>query len=355
MGQDNQDSQDSQDNHTLPQPDKTGHETVNSDLPKFLQAGRTSSLLLAFGGSLLLVAVVSLLFGRQIGYHQGESHATEQAKIEAGGEEVTPEAFKALKTKAETLQNSLVTTQQERDISLNNLEELRLNEQELKVTNLQLQQNDEIFTKLLAKQGGIPLQIIGAKIEPLPENAYEYRYDVAMLDRNNEPRRLTPKMTLLDEVNMVEVPMEPKSYDIRGITRVRGRFVMPAGFVPKQVKVEFDVSGEHIEKIYNWQLGKPVDNLPYSLAEAPETDKSPVASTDSSADTTDSPATHNEVAEQSAPKSPPKPQNTPKQDSNAKEPNNKPDTKSNSQPEPKKESAKKDVKKDNDSKQESTN
>lgn len=287
MGQDNQDNNN--------QPSEVGV----TNLPSFLRASKTSGLLLAFGGSLLLVALVSLFFGRQIGYHQGESYANEKAKIEAGGEEITGENFKALKLKADNLQNALAIAQQERDISLNNLAELRLDEQELKVTNLQLQQNDEIFTKLLAKQGGIPLQFIGAKIEPLPENAYEYRYDVAMLDRNNQPKKLTPKMTLLDETNMVEVPMEPKTYNIRGIARVRGRFVMPKGFVPKQVKVEFDANGEHVEKIYDWQLGAPVDSMPYSLAETPETDKSPIASTDSSADTTDTPATHDDKIQSS--------------------------------------------------------
>ncbi len=293
MGQPNQE------NSMQPAPDETvrtkATANVTSTVVNAVRASKTSSLLVAFGGSLFLVALVSLLFGRQIGYHQGESHAVEQAKIAAGGEEISGENFKALKLKAETLQNALVIAQQERDISLNNLAELRLDEQELKVTNLQLQQNDEIFTKLLAKQGGIPLQIIGAKSVPLPENAYEYRYDVTMLDKSNQPKRLTPKMTLLDETHMVEVPLEPNTYNIHGMARVRGRFVMPKAFTPKQVKVEFESSGEHIEKIYDWQLGEPVDNMPYSLAETPETDKSPVASTDSSADITESPATRNDT------------------------------------------------------------
>lgn len=300
MGQPNQE------NSMQPAPDETvrtkATANVTSIVANAVRASKTSSLLAAFGSSLFLVALVSLLFGRQIGYHQGESHAVEQAKIAAGGEEISGENFKALKLKAETLQNALVIAQQERDISLNNLAELRLDEQELKVTNLQLQQNDEIFTKLLAKQGGIPLQIIGAKIVPLPENAYEYRYDVAMLDKSNQPKRLTPKMTLLDETHMVEVPLEPNTYNIRGMARVRGRFVMPKAFTPKQVKVEFESSGDHIEKIYDWQLGEPVDNMPYSLAETPETDKSPVTSTDSSADTTESPATRNDTLHPPIPK-----------------------------------------------------
>lgn len=35
---------------------------------------------------------------------------------------------------------------------------------------------------------------------------------------------MVPKLTLLDEVNMVEVPLEPSSYPIKGVARVRGRF-----------------------------------------------------------------------------------------------------------------------------------
>lgn len=62
----------------------------------------------------------------------------------------------------------------ERDISLANLATLRMDIQELKVTNLQLAQGQEFLTTSLAKKGGMDLQVIGAKIAPLPENAYEY-------------------------------------------------------------------------------------------------------------------------------------------------------------------------------------
>ncbi len=243
---------------------------------KSFQKGNVSGIFIAFGVSLLLVALVALIFGQRIGYQQGISYADEKAKKEADGEEVSSRNIKALKLKTQVLQGQLETAEQERDISLNNLADLRENLQKLEVTNLQLRQNNEVYTKVLAEQGGIPLQIIGAKIAPLPENAYEYRFDVAMLDKNNQSKKLTVTLTLLDEVNMVDVPLEPKTYDIHGVARIRGRFLMPKGFNPKQAKLEIQVDEEIVEQIYNWQLGKPVDNMPYSLEETPATDHRPI-------------------------------------------------------------------------------
>lgn len=67
------------------------------------------------------------------------------------------------------MQSQLTTAQQERDISLANLSALRTDIQDLKVTNLQLEQGQQFLTTSLAKKGGMSLQVIGAKIAPLPE------------------------------------------------------------------------------------------------------------------------------------------------------------------------------------------
>ncbi|HBI49987.1 hypothetical protein FEF33_01555 [Moraxella osloensis] len=240
-----------------------------------------SGWLIAFGVSLLLVAIIALVLGQRIGYHRGLSFAAEEAKKTAAGLEISAENIKSLKLKSDTLQSQLTTAQQERDISLANLSALRTDIQDLKVTNLQLEQGQQFLTTSLAKKGGMSLQVIGAKIAPLPENAYEYRFDVGMVDPSNQPKNLIPKLTLLDEVNMVEVPLQPNSYSIHGIARIRGRFLMPKNFVPKQVKLELTAGNQKTEQVYDWQLGQPIDNMPYTLEETPEADKRPVSSTDS--------------------------------------------------------------------------
>ena len=247
------------------------------------QPNKVPGWLIAFGVSLLLVAIIALLLGQRIGYQRGLSYAAEQAKKTAAGEEISAENIRALKTKSDALQSQLTTAQQERDISLANLATLRMDIQELKVTNLQLAQGQEFLTTSLAKKGGMDLQVIGAKIAPLPENAYEYRFDIGMVDASNQAKNMVPKLTLLDEVNMVEVPLEPSSYPIKGVARVRGRFLMPKNFVPKQVKLELSAGNQTTEQVYDWQLGKPIDDMPYTLEEAPEADKRPVSAPDSTA------------------------------------------------------------------------
>lgn len=239
-----------------------------------------SKMLMAFAVSMLIVAAMAMLFGQRIGYNRGISYATKQAKIAADGQEISASNVKALKLKSDMLQSQLDTAQQERDISLANLAKLRDDTEALHIKNLQLEQGQTFLIKALAKKGGIPLQVIGAKIVPLPESAYEYRFDVGMVDTGEQQRILTPKLTLLDEVNMVEVPLEPSTYKINGVARIRGRFIMPKDFVPKQVKLELSAGGQSAEHIYDWQLGQPVDDMPYSLEEVPEADARPVADPD---------------------------------------------------------------------------
>lgn len=259
-------------------PEKKPVSHLPTPLPERLLANNNtpSRMLIAFGVSLVIVAALALMFGQRIGYNRGLSYAAKQAKILAEGQEISASNVKALKLKSDNLQSQLTTTQQERDISLANLADLRESTKELNITNMQLKQGQEFLTQALAKKGGVPLQVIGAKIAPLPEHAYEYRFDVGMIDPSNQQKTLTPKLTLLDDVNMVEVPLEPRTYPINGIARVRGRFIMPKDFTPKQVKLELSAGGQTAEHIYEWQLGQPVDDLPYSLEEAPEADQRPI-------------------------------------------------------------------------------
>lgn len=57
---------------------------------------------------------------------------------------------------------------------------------------------------------------------------------------------------------MVEIPLKPSTYDVQGIARIRGRFVMPEEFEPKQIKIELTAGTEHTEQLYDWQVGKVI-------------------------------------------------------------------------------------------------
>lgn len=233
-------------------------------------------ILVLFVSAVLLTGVIATIFGHKFGYHRGYQAAQNAAKMKGEAQALTAEDIKALQLKVTSLNKQMDAAKQERDISLNNLGKLRRDIEDLKITNLQLSQVNDVYAKSLEQQGGIPLQIVGAKMEPLPENAFEYRFDVAMLTADGNQHRLRPTLILLDEESLVEVPLEPKYYDIKGISRIRGRFVMPDGFKPKQVKLVLQADGQKVEQLYNWRLANPVDKMPMSLSEVPETDPRPV-------------------------------------------------------------------------------
>ncbi|MGO2212922.1 hypothetical protein ACTXJ2_02840 [Psychrobacter alimentarius] len=240
------------------------------------QRGASTLLLALFVVVVLVTATVGLLFGHKLGYQRGfHSMQTETKQAMINSSEATKELEKLrLSNKIATKQSA--TAKQELAISLANIKELRENQKELTVENRQLAQLNEAYAEIVVDQGGMPLKILGAKIKPLPENSFEYGFDVGMLSSDGQAKRLQPTLTLLNDNSLVEVPLDPAVYTIDGITRIRGRFTMPTGFRPLQVKLNLQADGQKVEQLYNWSLGASVDNMPLSLLDLSEVDESPI-------------------------------------------------------------------------------
>lgn len=240
------------------------------------QVGASSLLMALFAAAVLVTTSVGLIFGHKLGYQSGY-HAlqAESEEIAASGQ-LTVEELNELRSSQKVMSNQIATAKQELTISLNNLDELRENQQELSIENKQLNQLNELYAEIVSENGGLPLQILGTKIQPLPENAFEYAFDVGMLSEDGNAKRLNASLTLLNDDDFVEVPLDSERYTISGIERIRGRFSMPTGFKPLQVKVVLESNGQEVEQLYNWQLGAMVDNMPISLVDLPEVDQSPV-------------------------------------------------------------------------------
>ena len=254
-----------------------GNEFATNELLMSREQKGASSLLLAlFVVVILVTATVSLMFGHKLGYQRGYhvmETQTKQATINSG--ESTVE-LKDLRLNNKILTNQVATAKQELEISLTTLNELRENQQEMSVENRQVAQLNEIYAELISEKGGMPLQILGAKIEPLPENAFEYGFDIGMLSSSGKAKNVVATLTLLNEDNLVKVPLEPSRYSVKGIERIRGRFVMPSGFKPLQIKFNVESGGQKVEQLYDWKLGATVDDMPLSLMDLPEFDESPI-------------------------------------------------------------------------------
>lgn len=240
------------------------------------QQGASTLVLALFVIAILVTAVVALVFGHKLGYQRGYHSMQTETKQAIITSKESLQELEDLRVSHKIATNQVATAKQELEISLANIKELRENQQALTVENRQVAQLNDLYAEIVSEKGGLPLQILGAKIEPLPENAFEYGFDVAMLASDGKAKRLKPTLTLLDDDDFVEVPLDPVNYTIEGVTRIRGRFMMPAGFKPLQVKLNLNAGGQEIEQLYDWKLGAKVDSMPLSLLDLPEVDESPI-------------------------------------------------------------------------------
>lgn len=259
---------------------KNSFKSTNTQVHRFnfanSQTGAASWILALFAATIMFTVIVGLIFGHNLGYQRGYHALEAENKKAVDSGQMTVQELEELRTSHKVLSNQVAIAKQELTISLNNLDELRENQQELSVENRQTNQLNELYAKALSKSGGLPLQILAAKIEPLPENAFEYGFDVAMLSKDSQSKRLNVRLTLLNNDDFVDVPLDTDRYLIEGIARIRGRFVMPNDFKPLQVKLVLEASGQKVEQLYDWKLGERVDNMPISLIDLPEVDESPI-------------------------------------------------------------------------------
>lgn len=240
------------------------------------QTGASTWLLALFVAAIFVTAIVGLVFGHKLGYQSGYySIKSETDKAAIDGQQNSQE-LQDLRVNRKVLNNQVATSKQELEISLTNLDELRRTHRELSVENAQVAQLNELYADTIAENGGMPLQVLGAKIEPLPENAFEYGFDIGMVSSSGKEKSVLVSLTLLNDDDFVEVPLEPTRYSVKGIKRIRGRFVMPSNFKPLQVKLSLKSGDQDVEQLYDWDLGAMVDNMPLSLMDLEEMDQSPI-------------------------------------------------------------------------------
>lgn len=236
------------------------------------QRGLTNQILALFLIALAVSALIVAVIGYKFGYRQG-MHSVERTVLAKHDTAVNVSELTAENVR---LKQEMTTAIQERDISRSTLNNLRTDYDNLKTTNLQLEQVNELLKTAVAEQGGVALSIMASEIISLPNDTFEYRFDVSMLDISGKAVKMIPKLTLLNETSMVEVPLEPSSYDIRGVANIRGRFIMPDGFEPKQMKLELVAGNQKVQQLYNWQIGKIITNAPPSLAKMSHSNHRPI-------------------------------------------------------------------------------
>lgn len=237
------------------------------------QAGTTAQILALFLVALIFVSLIVAFIGYQFGHRQGYHNAN----VAQTNQETSADPSVLIAKNAKLKEDIDIITK-ERDISLGNAQRLTEENKSLEDKNLQLTQVNNLLKASVASQGGVALKIIAAEIVSLPENTFEYRFDVAMIDVSGKAVRMIPTLRLLNATSMVEIPLDPSSYDIDGVAHIRGRFVMPEGFAPRQMKLELMAGNQKIQQLYNWRVGKVISNVQSSSSKIDRTNNRPIGS-----------------------------------------------------------------------------
>ncbi|WP_199507106.1 MULTISPECIES: hypothetical protein [unclassified Psychrobacter] len=247
------------------------------DVPNTNQRGASTALLLLFITAILVSAVVAAFIGHKIGYQRGYYVLQSEANKALQSSQAASSELEKLRSDNKAMTAQTEAAKQELEISLDSIKSLQKNQQEVEVEARKVAQTNAVYQAFITEEGGMPLRIVGAKITPLPENAFEYGFDVAMLSEDGQTKPLSVSLSLQNRDDFIEVPLERSRFTIEGIERIRGRFMMPKGFKPLQVKLVLKSGDETITQLYDWRLGAMVDDMPLSLIDLPEVSDDPVS------------------------------------------------------------------------------
>lgn len=231
------------------------------------QRGSTLYIFLLFVVTVLIAAGSAGYFGHWLGFRLGSDSLGETAKAY----HKLKVEHKARVAEFEKMQSDLTLANQERDASLKNMDDIRQNLVDMKKREAFLIAQRDAYESMVVESGGIELKIYDQEIKPLPENAFEYRFDLVLLQPKNKPaKKINVDLTLLDGGAIVKVPLEKSSYEINGFKRIQGRFIMPKGFTPKKLKISVaGVGDQNVEQYYKWRYGKRIKKMPSGLIDVP--------------------------------------------------------------------------------------
>ncbi len=202
--------------------------------------------------ALAVVAIVVGVFGYKIGERQGRYSAA-TITLDYKGRPITTEEVQNMRLENDILKNEMAMLIQERDISLNNLNLIRGDMQQLRKDYEEVKSLNEALSATAAANGEL-VQVVDMQVDALEDDVYEYRFDVLIASVDN--KILVPSLTLLNATSMVEIPLKPSSYNSKGLVSIRGKFAMPEGFSPSQLRLGLSIDGERVTKLYNWRVNR---------------------------------------------------------------------------------------------------
>lgn len=214
--------------------------------------------------SAVVLSLGSLLLGYTVGHRQGLT----VVGYDADAQQLV-DVVQKQKTNLDALNKNLNTAVQERDVAVENSNELYAGINKLKAEKVQVDGLSAIYREVLRQRGGLSLSVQNLAIKPLPENAFEYQIDLLQVSPDHRRASGSAELRLINGTEVLVVPMESKDFSFDDYQRLTGRWTMPKGFTPQFIEVR--LSGPTaVTKRFSWQRGKPVENLASFASEIPQ-------------------------------------------------------------------------------------
>ena len=153
-------------------------------------------------------------------------------------------------------------TVQERDIALTTSKGLTDSLAKSSVDRELIDGQMKVYRDRLLGFGGISLSLQAVNILPISPSVFEYNIDLMQLRQKASASRGTFSIRLIQEGNIVDVPLANNKVEITDFQRLTGRWTMPAGFTPQFIEVSANAGGQSTIQRFAWERGAPLKNMP---------------------------------------------------------------------------------------------
>ncbi|RZF54530.1 hypothetical protein EXE30_04725 [Acinetobacter halotolerans] len=218
---------------------------------------------------LLIAATILIGSSFMIGYTVGHRQGLTVVGYDADAEQLV-DVVQKQKTALDSINKSLNAAVQERDMAVGNADDLFKAVNQANADKMQFEGMNAIYRDILRQRGGVSLTIQSLAIKSLPENAFEYQIDLVQVSPNKRRAAGSVELRLIRNTEILDVPLEDKSFNFDDFERLTGRWTMPKGFTPQFVEVRLSGSGTPVIKRFSWQRGQPVDLNSAFVSEIPQ-------------------------------------------------------------------------------------
>jgi len=221
--------------------------------------------------NLPLLIAAALLIGSSflIGYTVGHRQGLTVVGYDADAEQLV-DVVQKQKAALDSVSKSLNAAVQERDMAVDNADELFKGINQANADKLQFENMNTIYRETLRQRGGVSLTIQNLAIKSLPENAFEYQIDLVQVSPNKRRAVGSVELRLIKGTEILDIPLEDKNFNFDDFERLTGRWTMPKGFVPQFIEVRLSGAGTPVIKRFSWQRGAPVDLNSAFVSEIPQ-------------------------------------------------------------------------------------